>query len=269
MPMPELPTNWREKLYRNLDGYGSDAQIYEAEGIAHKLLPYIHRGVPDHTGHGIEHSKQVLYYINELIDALRRNEHSLNRTEVKLLYIAGWLHDIGNISMGARDRGHSVESCRFIRQLCDTRRFDIGNLYLLVDPIVRYHSSSFDISEIDDSRYSYDGSPIRMKLLCSIFRLADACDMGERRAYDLVYFLIRDEFASEGSEKHWEANAAVISVIFDDDPSEIKVYVTTARAAELALVRFIREFNSVEPHLKPFLPYRSVRVIEVPDALER
>lgn len=267
--MPELPTDWREKLYRNFDGYGYDSQIYEAEGIAHKLLPYVHRGVPDHTGHGIEHSKQVLYYVNELVDALGRNGHPLNRTEIKLLYIAGWLHDIGNVSIGAREKGHSVESCRFIRQLCDTKRFDIGNLYLLLDPIVRYHSSSFDIAEIDDRRYSYDGSPIRMKLLCSIFRLADACDMGERRAYDLVYSLIGDEFASKESKKHWESNAAVISVVFDDSSSEIKVFVTSAGAAELAIERFIKEFESVEPFIKSFLPFSRVSVIEVPDAVER
>jgi hypothetical protein len=263
--MGGLSASQRTTLYRNARDGEFDEYILEAERLAFVLLPYIHRGVPDHTGHGVDHSIAVLGYVNEFIDLLKSIGNPLNATEIKLLYISSWLHDIGNITRGSRTKGHSIESCRLLVKLKDTNRYNIGNLYLLLDPIIRFHSSSFDISTIDDSKYSFEGEKVRMKLLCSIFRLSDTCDISERRANNLVYSLIGDEFEEEVSKEHWKSNAAVMSVILDLPSKEIQIYVTNAKDAKLATDHLGEEFASVLPYISPYLPFQKVVIIEVPE----
>lgn len=255
----------RRDLYRHLPNGESDGFIIEAERVGSVLLPYIHRGIPNYTGHGIEHSQSVARCVNRYIDALIVNKYPLNETEIRLLYMASWLHDIGNIRVGGRV-DHARTSCDMLKKLAETDRIRLGNLLHLLIPIVLYHSSSQNISLLDDRGHGYEGDPMRMKLLCALFRLADASDMGEKRAYRLVYSLVEDELDEE-SKQHWRSNNAVISVEPDPASRCVRIVVTDAEMAKTMTEHFKAEFEAVRPILINYLQMDEVVVEEIPSYL--
>lgn len=245
----------RVKLYRHLDDL-VDQLVIDAEGIAHRTLPFIHRGIRNHTAHGWFHSKAVLNIINELIDLMDKKP---SQCEIRLLYIAAWLHDIGNL----RSRKHHSEmSCQMIDKL-DDHYIQLGLMKTPLKFVVKYHQSKFDLSKVPDEPYCSYPEPIRLPFLCALFRLADGCHMGEDRAYRVIYYLIGDRF-NDVSREHWEANNLVTAVYFDKNERKIVIIVEKVMATKILTTPFIKEFQTIKPYLENIIPLDGVEIIKQP-----
>ncbi len=179
------------------------SKIETAEQYASRLLPFIPRGLPVFQSHGIEHSRAIIRYINQFLTI-----PGLSPTpdEITLLYLAAWFHDIGYLHpVSIHNRGkHADLSCEMIH-----RDPVIGDLIspedeAALDTIVRYHDTHADLTRISGT-----GSEIRVSLLASLFRLADAADIGADRCPPEVFSLIEDGL-DEHSRRHWLAHQNVL-----------------------------------------------------------
>jgi len=259
MKMLDQPT--RRRIYRHLTGFNTCQELLDAELVAHRILPHIQRGIANHTAHDISHSVRVIEYIDKLIHIAGRKGIKLSQVEILVLYVAAWLHDIGNLSKKKRPI-HSDESCRMISKL-SKGYLRLGVLSKPVELAVRYHQSDHDIGEIPDDEYMIKGEKVRPRLVCSILRIADDCDMGEERANDVVYLLIEDQL-NELEKKHWLGNKAILSVDFDANAEAIVVTVTSGKKARFIVDDFKMKFEKVKPYIGIYLPLGEVIVREVP-----
>jgi hypothetical protein len=259
MKMLDQPT--RRRIYRHLHGFNTCQQLLDAELVAHRILPHIQRGIINHTAHDVGHSVRVIEYINKLVVLIRHKGVKLSQAEVLALLIAAWLHDIGNLSKGDRSC-HSDESCRMITKL-STTYLRLGAYGRPVNYVVRYHQAHLDIGAIPNEEYMINGERVRLRLVCSIFRIADDCDMGEERANDVVYLLIKDQL-SDLDKKHWRSNKAILSVDFDAEKEVIQITVSSKRNANFMVNDFRRKFKRVKPYIGDFIPLRDVVVKEIP-----
>lgn len=253
----------RVALYSQLPEFAMDQQIRWAEKTAHQILPYVQRGIVYHTAHDINHCVRVIENINRIVQIMNSNGASFSRAELRLLYISAWLHDIGNLRIDRRD-DHARESCRMLRALLERNNFLDGAEWMqnCLESIILYHQSKNDLSRLVAEDYKVEGDRIRPRLLCAVFRLADACHMGPDRADGLVYFLIGDEFL-EDAEDHWKANRAILSVDFE--LSERQIVITTSHAIEanILIEHFKREFDSVAGYLKEYIGVEGVQIHEI------
>lgn len=246
----------RAELYRHLNGYETNPVLIEAESIAHQVLPFIHRVIGQHTAHGINHSVEVIRYIDAMIDLM---DPKLTQTEVELLYLAGWLHDIGNL----RDRAnHAAVSCDMIDRL-NNKYLNLGRLKKPLKFVVQYHQSKYDLSEVPKRPYHIGRDSVRLPLLCAMFRLADACHMGEDRAFNVLFYLIQEDLEGE-SQAHWIANNAITAVDFDKGARSVIVYVSNKRAASILTGSFVKDFECIQPFIDGFLPLDKVEIKQEP-----
>ena len=253
----------RESLYRHLSQWPDEHMLITAERIASQILPFVHRGIKNHPAHGPDHSIRVIEYINSIADILKSRGLALNQTEIKLLYISGWLHDLGNFY----DREqHSIESCKILTTLKDS--FQFGNLQQFLEYIIKYHPSDFDLAEVPTTPIDFDGDKIRLPLLCALFRLADACHMGEDRAMRVVLKLlsVEPEWSSGKADAFWKGNEAILSVDLSAKEKKIIILVSDRRAAKIMTDKFSEEFESVRGIIQDYLPFKEVEIREIPKA---
>ena len=236
-----------------------DQLLLNSESMAHQILPFIQRNLKDLTAHGIGHSVAVIKNLNQLIDIMIGGGFELSQTEIRLLYCAAWLHDIGNLTCKDK-KVHALESCKLLERL-ETKYAFLGDLQTPLEFIVKYHSSKYDLSEVPEKPMHYQGEQIRLQLLCPLFRLADACHIGEDRAYRLVYFLLEGQLETE-SQDHWKANSSVLSVEFDIKGRRIVIYVSNAQLTKLLTDKLIQDFESVRPYLSNYFPFERVEISE-------
>jgi hypothetical protein len=246
----------RKQLYKNINEPAADSQLIDAETIAYRTLPFIHRGIRNHTMHGLTHSMIVLEKVNELIDLMVDKPSQI---EIRLLYISSWLHDIGNLKSRAN---HSVMSCRFLEKL-DGVYIHLGSLKNPIKYIIKYHQSEYDLSKVPNEPYCSFRDPVRLPFLCALFRLADGCHMGEDRAFKTVYHLIGDDL-NEKSKKHWIANNLVTNVSFDRDRRKVIVIVANIRDTKILTEPLKKDFEKIKPYFDGLLPLDGVEVIREP-----
>ena len=252
----------RKRLYRHLDNFQTDEAILLAESAARKILPFIQRGIANHTAHDVNHSEHVIEFLNRLVDIANMHEE-LSQTEIRLLYLAAWLHDIGNLRKCGR-RNHSRESCRMIEEL-DERYLKLGSMREPLKFIIKYHQSHLNLSEVPRKESRISGDRIRLRLLCAIFRLADACHMGPDRASEVVYSLLKTDKEFAKGKKYWDGNRAIASVDFDLGQSAIVIHVFSKRNSRFIVKDFKEEFDRVGKYLRDYIPIDRIRVIVIPE----
>jgi len=181
------------------------------------LLSYIPRGIPGYTDHGILHSINVLGFIQ---DVVKEYPVEFSEEERHLLALASVLHDIGCIVKREKHNQITLQLLdknrfRFLRQM-------IGALnYGALRQVILAHSREFDFAEIpkDPSR------KIRLKLICPIFRLADACDIGQSRVMNLLFeILVEEGLLDVKSKKIWESHLAIENVLLEGTTIKPRVY---------------------------------------------
>lgn len=157
------------------------SDLWKKDTIFHKYF----------TVHGVDHSRNVLENLNDLVPPRLMAE--LNRLEVFSLAAAAWLHDIGMMYLLRGEDPGNDEVVRRIRnehharseKLIHSRRFpEVRALFTgpernIVGIICRAHG----LRSVEDLReWSVKGyGTIRVPYLAALLRLADVCDVTYRR----------------------------------------------------------------------------------------
>ena len=184
---------------------------------------------PYYTDHGMEHSQRILAILDRLTERL-----DIQIFEAFPLLCSVWLHDIGMFV--GREPGEPYETTRklhhlrtgqYVKQETETGRLPLDQWQLPnVLDICRAHRSKVNFDDkptIPEERPHEDGTGIvRVRLLASLLRFADACDVHHSRAPRTV-FEIHEEFIPRVSREHWKKLFRVGQVRFNWDRTCIEV----------------------------------------------
>jgi superkiller protein 3 len=152
---------------------------------------------------------------------------------------------------------HHLRSVGFIKAETEADRLPLDQWQLPnVLDICRAHRSKVNIDEIPKSRPFEDGSgDIRIRLLASVLRIADACDVHCSRSPETV-FEIHKEFIPRVSKEHWRKHFRMAHVRFNWDKSCIDIPINLPendleqteqrRMASLIKTELTAELRSVE-----------------------
>lgn len=232
-----------------------------------KILSYVHRSsLKDFCDHGRDHSIGIIKILNEMIEICKESEIELSQLEIKLLYVASWLHDIGCI---VERKNHSIASCRILSE--NKQHFSLNDLLIPLNWIIKYHSSSIykdneeillQIKDVPETMDIMD-EKIKLQLLSAIFRLADACDITKRRAPPIVFNLIKNQMDEE-SKKFWIGHQHILSIRFDKNLKAIKVTVRDVEESRIIVEKLAEELESVESVLASYnFPCLVVEIEEI------
>lgn len=205
--------------------------IIQIEHLAEKFLRFIPRSIPDYPSHGVDHSIKIIKYIDSMI---KNWFIDLSSEEIYLLYLAAWLHDIGNII----DRNtHNICSARII----DESPFIESLLGRITQNqlswIAKAHSSSCDINEVP-----IEIGNIRLRFISALFRILDACEIINTKCPTEVYNIIEKNLSPE-SKKYWESHRSIISIEFKS--TGICYCVTNETKSDLLIKHLRKEIESV------------------------
>lgn len=253
-----------EELIKGNEELASRYQIIKAK--ASEIMkwisppdPTVKEMPPYYSDHGIEHSQRILGILDRLTE-----KANLASFEIFPLLCAVWFHDIGMFQ--GREPGepyettrskHHLRSVEFIKTETEGGRLPLDQWQLPnVLDICRAHRSKVNIDEIPKSRPFEDGSgDIRIRLLASLLRVADACDVHYSRAPETV-FEIHKEFIPRISKEHWRKHFRMAHVRFNWDKSCIDIPINLPeddleqteqrRMASLIKTELTAELRSVE-----------------------
>ena len=186
---------------------------------------------PYYTDHGVEHSQRILGILDRLAESL-----DLQICEAFPLLCSVWLHDIGMFV--GREPGEPYETTRklhhlrtveYVKQEAEAGRLPLDQWQLpnILD-ICRAHRSRVKFDDepiIPKERPFEDGvRTVRVQLLGSLLRFADACDVHHSRAPEAV-FEIHEEFIPRVSKQHWKKHFRVGQVRFNWEKTCVDVVV--------------------------------------------
>jgi hypothetical protein len=193
------------------------AVILELSAYVTPILSFIPRSIPKYTDHGVRHSNNIL----NLLDKFRGNlstifpSFSFSKEELFLLAISAYLHDIGCI---VQRRNHNRESARLLTEdasfshLQDKLGADLLKCLKLIS---LSHSSNFDLCGISKEKLH---QKVRLRLICAIFRLLDACEISATRTSKTLFdILTRNNKISKGESKYWEGHLSIIGLFFENN----------------------------------------------------
>jgi tetratricopeptide (TPR) repeat protein len=198
-----------------------------------KWLPPVDPSIPEvqpyYTDHGVEHSQRILNILDRLTEGL-----DLQAFEAFPLLCSVWLHDIGMFvgrepgeSYDTTRKLHHLRSAEYVKQEAQAGRLPLDQWQVLnVIDICRAHRSKVNFDEepkIPKERPFEDGTGvIRVQLLGSLLRFADACDVHHSRAPEAV-FEIHKELIPRVSREHWKKHFRVSQVRFNWDKTCVEV----------------------------------------------
>ncbi len=158
--------------------------------------------------------------------------------------LASILHDIGCIA-GREKHGETTV------KMLKTKHFDflINEIQPMrmraLEQVIKAHSRSFDFKKVGPD----PSNEIRLKLICPIFRLADACDLSGERIKRLVMEILIDAKTLKGkSRKIWEAHMNIENVLVEK--TVIKPLVYDLNGAKYCLDSLKAELKPINDFLK-------------------
>lgn len=182
-----------------------EAKLKQIEFFSEQFLKFIPRGIPDYPSHGVDHSQNIIDLLNKFIKAWSID---ITEKEAYLLYLGAWVHDIGNIT---GRNGHNKKSAEIVGKIPFFESVLGKDIVALLKWIAKAHSSKYPLKEVPQNCLS-----VRLQLICSIFRIIDACEIANSKCPSEVYELIKDDLVSSksDSDKYWKAHMSVIGVWF-------------------------------------------------------
>lgn len=98
----------------------------------------------------------------------------------------------------------------------------IGQIfYKALECVIIAHSNSYDLSRLPTD----STSEIRLKLICSIFRLADGCDISVNRIKKLLLeVLVEEKQLDEEIKSIWKSHLAIENIVIKGTMLIAKVY---------------------------------------------
>ncbi|MDR0461316.1 MAG: HD domain-containing protein [Nitrososphaerota archaeon] len=217
--------------------------------------------MPEFTDHGIIHTNNVLHNICNLIREYPIPE-KFTEDERFLLVLAAITHDIGCIV--DRDT-HEEKSIKMLQS--NHFRFLLATIGALnfraLIKIIKWHRKTQDLETIGQDPCD----EIRLKLIASIFRLADACDMSGSRIKCLVMdILIEERQLPAKSEAIWKAHLQVEKIKISRNKIQPQVY--NLKLADYCLTELAQELEPINQVLtKLGLPQFTLEPVVVDSAI--
>lgn len=235
-----------QRFYRYINGLElSDDHrdnVTTISNLVTPLLQWIPRGIPEHTDHGVLHSINVLGYVNQLVRQYPV-PNGFTEEEKYIMALAAILHDIGCI---AGRENHNERTVRILsKPQFEFIRYLLGPvLYRALECVIISHSKQFDLNHIPD-----DPSPeIRLKIISSIFRIADVCDINALRIKKLLLdVLLEEKLLEPKSEEIWRSHLEIENIIIKENKIIPKIY--SKELANSCLIDIKKDIDSVNPVL--------------------
>jgi len=230
------------------------ATLKSIEFFSEKFLKFIPRAIPDYPSHGADHSKEILSLLDRFIEAWQVN---LTEKEAYLLYLGAWVHDIGNIT--GRE-SHNEKSAEILDKIPFFGSILGKEVITLLKWVVKAHSSTYPLERVPK-----DCLGVRLQLICSIFRIIDACEIGHPKCPTEVYEFIQDDLSTE-SNKYWKAHISIIGVSFKFP--KIKILVDDSKVSGILIDHIEEEIDSIKGVLDSNgvpVPYVEVVVADATD----
>ena len=258
-----------------------ESKLYDLRNMMEQLLYYVPRGIPDFTDHGVKHSRRIESILMELLIPIcnESDNTKLNDYECFCIIACCWLHDLGCI---IERNNHGNKSAQIIDEhLSAISIFTDDETRMLKGPILKIISSHTDSPEykiigkisVEDLAEKIEIQilengrakriQIKLRLIASIFRLADACDICADRAPFLVYKLIQ-EFIPDGSKEFWLSHKEITDVSTKCDAKSFVIRVDNANIAKLVIDKFKSDIQELKPILNELeFYYTNVEIIEM------
>jgi hypothetical protein len=191
--------------------------IHQLRAYVKPLLDFLPRSMPKFTDHGTRHSNNILKLLVQFHENLTKTlpSFSFSKEELFLLALSAYLHDIGCI-IGRKN--HNKHSARLLTKdpsfsdLPDKLGLDIVKCLEL---IAKSHSSNFNLNGISKECLHEN---VRLRLICAIFRLMDACEISAKRISRLLFdILTRNNKIGVAESEYWEAHLNIINLYFKDE----------------------------------------------------
>lgn len=202
------------------------------------LLNRVSQGIPEFTDHGVIHTNNVLYNVCDLI-----KEYPIpvkfTEDERFLLSLAAITHDIGCVT--GREE-HGDKSAKMLRKpQFNFLLNNIGDLnFRALTKVIEWHSKKRDLETIGPDPCN----EVRLKMIASIFRLADACDMSGARIKRLVMdILIEEKQLPADSEAIWKAHLQVEKIKINGNKIQPQVY--NLELADYCLKEMTKELEPI------------------------
>ena len=204
------------------------------ELYAEPFLRFNPRAIRNFPSHGVDHTVGIISNINSFIESWNI---SLSKNERYLLYLSAWLHDIGCLK-GRKD--HNIKSFNILLEngeICGIIRsesqYNLTNLAYLINS----HSSNYrNINAIP-----IKSGNARIRLLCGIFRLMDACEICNtkcpKQVYDCIHASLQRNIISHS---FWLGHMNIKDLSF----SKPKIFITVTQRRNIHSTQIIKKLRS-------------------------
>ncbi|MDR3075288.1 MAG: HD domain-containing protein [Candidatus Methanoplasma sp.] len=164
-----------------------------AETVAREVLPYYIVNNWSYTLHDFSHSVRVIMRINEIVDMLPIKP---NDTELRIVYLAAWYHDLGMVLMPRSKEketacSHGEVSEIIVRKMSKEWKIKKEHVNALCN-VIKYHGREFGFEKAKKT-VMIEGEVINLRRICALFCLCDILDMGRERVSRIPYELFTDE----------------------------------------------------------------------------
>jgi len=221
--------------YKGISSKDFEAKLIEIGAISEQFLRFLPREIRTYPSHGYDHTRNIIKYIP---DFLEKWGIRLNEIEIFLLYAAAWVHDIG--CLVERDK-HNMRSSEIISREKFFSSILTKEQLTSLKYIVEAHSSSncpYPINKVPK-----EWGDVRLRFICSIFRIMDACDITDANCPSLVYKIIQPTLGEE-SERHWKAHLNVEKLTFRHP--YIAIYVDKIEECRFLIDHLYREIELIQ-----------------------
>ena len=252
-------------------------RLYIIKNMVHELLFFVPRSIPEFTDHGVRHSERIEQIIRNLLIPIcnKSVDTELNEYECFCLIASCWLHDLGCI---ISRENHGIRSAQIVNEHLSHLFRGIDNLEPYILKIISTHTDSDEdkkngtmslsnlIDEVEIETIGpdiIDKTKIKVKLIASLFRLADACDICMDRAPSLVYKLIEEDLP-EPSKKIWRAHLEITKISINSQKKAFYIIVDNASIGKPVIDKFKKDVDELKFILNSLnFYYTEVEVIEI------
>ncbi len=216
--------------YANIsDAY--EAKLKQIEIVSKRFLKFVPRDIPNYPSHGVDHSQNIIKLLNEFIEAWSIN---LTKKETYLLYLGAWVHDIGIIT--GRE-GHNESSAEILDKTPFFGSILGKDIVALLKWIVMAHSSSYPMKKVPKNFLG-----VNLQLICSVFRIMDACEIAYSKCPSEVYELIKNDLDTK-NDKYWKAHMSILGTWFE--VPKIKILVDNLEFSNILIEHLKEEIDSI------------------------
>jgi hypothetical protein len=209
---------------------------------AEGFLRFAPRKIRNFPSHGIDHSVNIIRMITDFTD---KWEIKLSRTERFLLYAAAWLHDIGCVKDRSPHNMISVDIMFNSESICNSFNGLDNDLLFILRDVIESHSSSYEINNVPIKRGS-----VRVRLICAIFRLIDACEITNFKCPAAVFAEIKDDLKKDDGTidreaiEFWEGHMNIKDIGFSKP--NIEIIINNSHKTRKIVSRLKKEIESVQ-----------------------